>query len=280
MPRHQAAHDSFAAGLPSMRERMAMARRGRRAPRGRAFTSANFGAADDLERLGSAKYFFEWVLDEFRPYLHGSIVEVGAGRGTITRKLIDRYPDVSLVALEPAENLFPELEAWAADVPRVTARRQTLETWLADGAPATARRFDAALYLNVLEHIDDDAREIALVASALHSGGALLVFGPAHEWLYSDLDHKAGHYRRYDLARLRRLVHDAGMEVISLRYFDMLGVLPYLVVYRLCRRAKISGSSLWGYDRLIVPLSRFVQRVVGHPPVGKNFVLVAVKPGP
>lgn len=261
-----------------MRERMAMGRRGRRAPRGRAFTSAIFGAADDLERLGSAKYYFEWVLDEFRPYLHGRVVEVGAGRGTITRKLVDRYPDLSVVALEPAENLFPELEAWVADA-RVTARRQTLEAWLADGAAEAADEVDAALYLNVLEHIADDAREIALVASALRPGGALLVFGPAHEWLYSKLDHKAGHYRRYDLARLRRLVQDAGMEVVSLRYFDLLGVLPYVVVYRLFRRAKISGSTLWGYDRLIVPVSRFVQRVVGHPPVGKNFVLVAVKPG-
>lgn len=256
-----------------------MARRGRRPRQGRAFTSANFGAADDLERLGSAKYFFDWVLDEFRPYLHGRVVEVGAGRATITRKLVDRYPDLSLVALEPADNLFPELEAWAADIPQVIARRQTLETWVADGPAVPTDEVDAALYLNVLEHIADDAREIALVATVLRPGGALLVFGPAHEWLYSDLDHNAGHYRRYDLARLRRLVQDAGMAVVSLRYFDVLGVLPYLVIYRLFRRAKISGSSLWGYDRLIVPLSRFVQRVVGHPPVGKNFILVAVKPG-
>jgi len=279
VPRHQAEHDSFAAGLPSMRERMAKARRGRRPRPGRAFTSTNFGAADDLERLGSAKYYFDWVLDEFRPYLRGRVVEVGAGRGTITRKLVDRYPDVSLVALEPAENLFPDLEAWAADVAQISARQQTLETWLG-GAGIAAAKVDAAVYLNVLEHIADDAREIALVASALAPGGALLVFGPAHEWLYSDLDHKAGHYRRYDLARLRRLVQDAGMEVVSLRYFDPLGVLPYLVVYRLCRRATISASTLWGYDRLIVPLSRSVQRLVVHPPVGKNVIMVAVKPGP
>ena len=38
--------------------------------------------------------------------------------------------------------------------------------------------FDAVVYLNVLEHVEDDAGELRLAASALRPGGALLVFGP------------------------------------------------------------------------------------------------------
>jgi SAM-dependent methyltransferase len=113
--------------------------------------------------------------------------------GTITRRLVDRYPDLTLVALEPADNVFADLSAYAALNPRVTA----LQTTLADYQPEPGERFDAILYLNVLEHIDDDAEELRLAAAALRPGGAVLVFGPAMERLYSELDYRAGHYRRY-----------------------------------------------------------------------------------
>ena len=105
-----------------------------------------------------------------------------------------------------------------------------------------------------------------------------MVFGPALEWLYGELDYQAGHYRRYHVQGLREVVTAAGLQVLSVRYFDLLGVLPYLLVYKLLRRRYISGSTLWGYDRMVVPLSRTVQRLLPFPPVGKNIILVAVKP--
>jgi hypothetical protein len=131
----------------------------------------------------------------------------------------------------------------------------------------------------VLEHIADDEQEVRLSAAALRPGGTLLVFGPALEALYSELDHKAGHYRRYSLDSLRRIVEGAGLRIVTLRYFDLLGVLPYLVVYRWLHHTEISSSTMWGYDRLIVPMSRMIQDVLRHPPAGKNVILVAVKEG-
>jgi hypothetical protein len=129
----------------------------------------------------------------------------------------------------------------------------------------------------VLEHIADDWAELAVAAAGLRPGGALLVFGPAHEWLYSDLDYKAGHYRRYSLRQLRSAVTATGLEVVSLHYFDVLGVAPYWLVYRVLRHNDIPGSTMWSYDRLVVPASRLLQRFVPHPPVGKNVILVARK---
>ena len=263
----------FSRQLLALRGEVGQTRRHRLSSAGRSFSDEHFGAAQDLERLGTAKRFFDWVLDEFDPYLRGRLLEVGAGIGTITRKLIDRYPELSVVALEPAGNVFADLESYAALTPRVTAHRQTL----AEHDPKEADRFDAVLYLNVLEHIADDEQELRLAARALRPGGALLMFGPALEWLYSELDYRAGHYRRYSLRRLRALVSAAGLTVVSARYFDVFGVLPYLVVYRLSRHDDIAGSTLWGYDRVVVPLSRLLQRAVPHPPVGKNVILVAVK---
>jgi 2-polyprenyl-3-methyl-5-hydroxy-6-metoxy-1,4-benzoquinol methylase len=264
----------FAAHLLGLRRQVDHTRRRRLSPTGRSFTDDHFGAAQDLERLGTAKHFFDWVLGEFHPYLQGRILEVGAGLGTITRKLLDGYPDIGIVCLEPAENLFEELSSYAALAPRVVAHRQTLAGY----EPGQGERFDAVLYLNVLEHIADDAAELRLAAAALRPGGVVLVFGPALEWLYSELDYRAGHYRRYSLRRLRELAGAAGLEVVSARYFDVLGVLPYLIVYRLLRHDDITGSTMWAYDRVAVPLSRWVQQKLPQPPVGKNVVLVARKP--
>lgn len=259
----------YTAHLQGLRAVVQELRSQRLDPAGRHFTDEHFGAADDLERLGTAKYFFDWVLDEFDPWLAGRVLEVGAGSGTITRKLHDRYRDSTIVSLEPAANMFEELASFAALSPRVDAHCMTLTTYRPD------EPFDAAVYLNVLEHIEDDAEELRLVARVLRPGGALLVFGPALEGLYSELDHKAGHYRRYTTTGLRDLVETAGFEVLSLRYFDVLGVLPYWLVYRVLGHTNITGGSLWGYDRLVVPLSRLIQQAVPHPPLGKNVILVA-----
>jgi SAM-dependent methyltransferase len=264
---------TFTSHLFALREEAGRIRQRRLSPAGRAFDVEHFGAEDDLECLAASKYFFEWVLEEFDPYLRGHVLEVGAGTGTITRKLVERAPDVSVVSLEPADNLFATLDAYAALTDRVTAQKGTLD----DLRGQFEGVFDAVLYVNVLEHIADDRREVRLAANALKPGGALLVFGPALEALYSPLDHKAGHYRRYSLPHLRSIVEEAGLHLVSLRYFDVLGVLPYLVVYRWLHRTDISSSSIWGYDRLIVPVSRLIQRILRQPPAGKNVILVAVK---
>jgi SAM-dependent methyltransferase len=267
---------SFVLQLPPLRGYAGRVRRQRLSPQGRRFTADRFGAPEDLERLGTADRFFRWTLEGFAPYLHGRVLEVGAGIGTITRHLVESDPELSIVALEPADNVYASLASYAALNPRVSAHQQTLREYL----PVQDEPFDAVVYLNVLEHIEYDAEELRLAAAALRPGGALLVFGPALEWLYGELDYRAGHYRRYSVANLRELARAAGFEIVSLSYFDVLGVLPYLVAYRLLRRTAISGSTMWGYDRLLVPLSRLIQRVMPRPPLGKNVILVARKRRP
>lgn len=264
---------AFATHLLALRRSVDQTRQGRLSVPGRKFADDYFGAVQDLERLGSAKHFFDWVLDEFDPYLRGRVLEVGAGTGTITRKLIDRYPDLSVVALEPAGNLFSNLHSYAALTARVLAHQKTLLQYEVD----PHERFDVVLYLNVIEHIADDDRELRMAAEVLRPGGALLVFGPALEWLYSELDYQAGHYRRYGVSRLGELAAGAGLQVVAAQYFDPMGVLPYYVVYKLLGHTEISGSTLWSYDRMVVPMSRLIQRLVRRPPVGKNVILVALK---
>jgi SAM-dependent methyltransferase len=265
---------AFAASLLPLRRRAKSLRKFRLSPAGRSFGYSDFGAAPDLERLGTADRFFGWTLDEFRPYLSGRVLEVGAGLGTITRKLAESDPDLKIVALEPADNLFSELAAYAAVTPQVEASQLISGEYLAQHS----QPFDTIIYLNVLEHIKHDTDELKITAAALRPGGHILVFGPGLDWLYSELDYNAGHYRRYRVGGLRKVAEEAGLEVVAINYFDVLGVLPYFIVYRLLRSQAISGSTMWGYDRVLVPLSRLIQRALRRPPLGKNVIMVARKP--
>jgi 2-polyprenyl-3-methyl-5-hydroxy-6-metoxy-1,4-benzoquinol methylase len=264
----------FAAHLVRLRREVAPTRRDRLSAAGRSFTHDFFGARQDLERLGSAHHFFNWVLDEIEPYIGSRILEVGAGIGTITRKLIQRHPSTSVVALEPADNMFDDLTAVAALEPRIEVHRGTLAQYRDIGSGS----FDAILYLNVLEHIERDAEEIKVAAEELRPGGALLIFGPALEWMYSELDYAAGHYRRYSVHGLSELVQKEGLSIESVRYMDILGVVPYALVYKVLRRTEISGSTMWAYDKLVVPISRLIQGALRRPPLGKNILLIATKP--
>lgn len=238
----------------------------------RAFNSHHFGGAADQEKLSTAARFFDWIIDGFEPWIRGRVLEVGAGSGAVSSRILERHKELSIVALEPAANMYRVLEETAGSNPRLTAFRSTLEDYDQDGS------FDTVLYISVLEHVEDDATELKLAASTLRPGGAVLVFVPAFEGLYSELDYKTGHYRRYTLEQLRTLAENAGLEVQDIRYFDLLGLISYFFLYRLLGRTEVSDFSVGFYDSIVVPLSRGIQTVFrNRPPAGKNVQMIATK---
>ena len=55
-------------------------------------------------------------------------------------------------------------------------------------------------------------------------------------------------------------------------------MVPYYLVYEILGHGEISGSTLWFYDRVAVPVSRLIQRAISNLPIGKNIILVATRP--
>ena len=70
------------------------------------------------------------------------------------------------------------------------------------GDLAPDEMFDTALYIDVLEHIEDDTAEVARVCRHLAPGGHLIVLVPAHQALYTPFDAAIGHFRRYTMRQL------------------------------------------------------------------------------
>ena len=255
----------------SRRDQATWAARSPRLRAQQASSNSEFGAAEELENLASANHFFGWIADELMPHLGHRILEVGAGIGTIATKMAERKPASTITAIEPAANLFDELESNTSRLPNVTALQMTSQELAAGGR----HQFDSIVYVNVLEHILDDAAEMRTAFELVAPGGTLGVFVPAMSRLYGSLDFKSGHHRRYDKARLRGVIADAGFEIVELRYIEVAGVVPYWLMYRVLNRQSLSSMSSGVFDRAVVPVSKMAQRLVPNPPFGKNLLAIA-----
>jgi SAM-dependent methyltransferase len=225
----------------------------------------------DLEAMSFAVKYHRWLLDEFRPFIGKRVVEVGAGTGSFSEMLLETAPDV-LSLVEPSE-MYDELIRNVTGV-GVRYYHSIFEKVAADIASEGAP--DTIIYVNVLEHIEDDVRELELIRDTLATGGRALIFVPAVPALFSEFDRSIGHFRRYAKRELEAKVRDAGFKILRSKNFDAAGVVPWFVKYRLLRSRSLDSRSVSLYDNFVVPLASRIEPKV-RVPIGKNVLLVAEK---
>lgn len=186
-----------------------------------------------------------------RPFLSGDVLEVGAGLGATTRVLCDGTAR-SWLCLEPDPSLAAKIDE-SIRSGAIPACCRVLAGDLASLPEET--RFDAILYLDVLEHIEDDAGELDRASRHLRPGARLAVVAPAHPWLYTPFDKAIGHFRRYTR---RSLVASAPTGLLRERLFsiDSAGLLLSLGNRLLLRSAHPTDAQIQFWDRAVVPVSR------------------------
>lgn len=227
---------------------------------------------DELALFEHAVHWKAYYGALLRPYLRGRVLEVGAGLGGTTRALCDARP-TDWLCLEPDAALAAHIGAACAAGALPAAVRLRVATLA--GLPAAEGLFDAVLYVNVVEHIADDAAELARAYARLAPGGALLVVVPAHQWLFSRFDAAIGHFRRYSRGRLRQAL-PAGGRVRRLAYLDSFGLLA-AAASKLLRQTYPTLAQVKLWDRGLVPVSRRLDRLIGYA-VGKSVLAVVEKP--
>jgi hypothetical protein len=135
--------------------------------------------------------------------------------------------------------------------------------------------FDSIVYVNVLEHIEKDEDELGYIHNSLKKGGNVCIFVPALSWLYSDFDRSIGHYRRYHKKELRKKLEKLGFEVISINYFDIIGIIPWFIMLKILK-GKPDPKKIAFYDKVVVPFSRVIESFIPLP-FGKNLIAIARK---
>ena len=86
---------------------------------------------------------------------------------------------------------------------------------------------DYVFSLNVMEHIEDDAEMFRAIRRRLRAGGRLYLYVPAFPVLYSSMDRKVGHYRRYRVRGLGRKLERAGFRVLLRAICRQPGIFHY-----------------------------------------------------
>lgn len=225
----------------------------------------------DLEALSILKNYQNWIFARVAPWLGGTAAELGAGIGSFSALFAGNV--ISLDAIEPSAALQARLQQNVARLGNVRVLHQTAEGWLASAAPA---QYDCVVMINVLEHIRDDAAVLRGIHDSLKPGGRLIVFVPALQYLFSNIDRQVGHFRRYERNELQGVLTGARFRIADLRFFDMLGILPWLVMNTWLGNTEFKPGLVGLYDRIGVPVTRAVEGLVA-PPIGKNLIAVAIK---
>ena len=227
-------------------------------------TEFEYSGVENLEAMKEALNYNRFLLDLLRRNLtRGTIIDFGAGAGTFALPL--SKTDVAVVCIEPDPGLRDDLSSAG-----LTAH--------ADLEAVPSGSVDCVYSLNVLEHIEDDRATLTALFGRVRPGGKVIIYVPAFNLLFSEMDRLVGHHRRYRRKELVAKMQGAGFEVTDARYIDCLGFLSALV-YRWIGNDKgvISPGAVRIYDRFVFPVSRILDRLF-FGSFGKNLLVVGTRP--
>ena len=235
-----------------------------------------WGAEDDAK----LNRYRAWQLQLVRPWLGRRILEVGAGNGNFASMVLREHDCDRYTALEPSPHFFDGLQQLARQTPRLEHRQAPI-TQL---AAADRGAFDTVLSIHVLEHIEDDLGFVQSALDALQPGGHIITLVPALPFLYSKLDKRIGHFRRYTRGMAAALARRTGAELVLNRYDNLPGVLGWFWVCKVrgidYHTSDNKTALLWYFDafsKYVLPAVSAVEKRV-PPPVGLNLSFVLRKP--
>jgi SAM-dependent methyltransferase len=202
------------------------------------------GALINLTRTPN---YLKWITETIRPWLGDQILEIGAGDGTFTGRLMGRRS--RYVAAEGDRLELHALRNRFLRTPNVVA-----EEWSArkpGPEPGWREEFDSALCLNVLEGVAEPAQTLAILHRALKPGGSLVLLAPLGSSLYGPVDRKMGQLRRFDLEPLKALITQAGFQLEEVRTINKAGRVAWNLNNALQRKGHLSKPQLKLFDKTV-----------------------------
>lgn len=221
---------------------------------------------DNLDVMSDAHIYNGYLLSNLKKSIQTpqmKILDFGAGKGEFADNVKKTFPDCHVIALEPDDTLLHCFE-------NVEQKYSLSEV--------TDNSLDLIYSFNVLEHIEKDVDTLEMLYDKLKQGGKLVLYVPAFPCLYSEMDKKVGHWRRYTKKELSDKVQKAGFEVVSCRYKDGIGwFASWLYKFNKNSHGNVNPRLLKFYDKWVMPFSICWDKLTQGRILGKNIWLEAQK---
>jgi len=230
----------------------------------------------------SSRTDFRWrnLRKLVKTYIRGNnILDAGCGTGHLTLELLQE--GFTVTATDYSQELV-DFTREAIDQTDYCARVYWLD--LRKTETLAEDNYDTIICLDVLEHIDDDMIALKNLKSALKPGGVLIISVPALDWLYSHRDEEIGHYRRYNKHELLKKLTDAGFEISMIRFWNLTGLLPYLILEKLLKISIDKSVRNNNKSRSAKITTRLLNVWFEHfennfnSPIGLSLIAVCIKP--
>lgn len=227
----------------------------------------------ELELFQYATRWKSYLKDKLSPYIHGKVLEVGAGIGANT--ILLKNPKChSWTSLEPDSSFSVLMKSkfksthGFEDVQVVNGFVNQLDTNLG---------FQSILYIDVLEHIPNDIEEFKSAYELLAPGGYMVTLSPAFQYLFSEFDTAIGHHRRYSKKQKLSLAHELDLNLVDCFFLDSMGVFASLANKWFLKKPAPSIEDIELWDKKIVPVSIWTDKIFGKL-FGKSIVAIWQKP--
>jgi glycosyltransferase involved in cell wall biosynthesis len=202
---------------------------------------------DVLNNLTGTPQYLSWLARKLRPHVGDSVLEIGAGIGNITGRLMSRR--TLYVAAEKDPLHLHALRNRFLRTPNVLVQRIDPES--AEDLASVDRSFDTVLCLNVIEYLDRPEELIESLHGALNSSGSLILLVPNGPALYGSLDRSLGHKQRFSSGEIRRMLEAHGFSVEKVYQFNKAGGPPWWAYSRILGSRRISKPVLKMFDKTV-----------------------------
>ena len=170
------------------------------------------------------------VLGELRR--SGRILDLGCGTGHLTVKMLAAGYEVA--AMDNSDEMIEFVRRNTAKCGyKIQIEKIDAEGIKKKFAPGS---FDGVTLIDVLEHVERDEQLLTDIFNLLKPKGELVIVVPAYRKLYGLKDKEFGHYRRYDRKELVEKLVRAGFNLKKIRYWNFIGLLPYLFYEKFLKR--------------------------------------------
>jgi len=172
------------------------------------------------------------VVNSYPPKNKGTIFDIGGGNGFVSLGLANAGFDVALVEPGSAGAHYAKIRGIKNVICATT-----------NTAKFKKNSLSAVGLFDVIEHIEDDLDFLKQLKEFVKEGGYLYATVPSYSFLWSEEDVVAGHYRRYTLSGICKVLESAGFQIEFSSYIFRLLPLPIFFLRTLPYKIGISKKA-------------------------------------